>query len=106
MKTIALLVFCFFSLSQAHPDLLTVDEEIAQTPATIDFAQFIPKLPTLARKLRVASPCVGIHGSAYAFDSMGTACDYNNIYDLEQGYLALLLKHLRESGIPHLVSVY
>ena len=47
-------------------------------------------LGTGAKHLRVAIPCCGIVGGKQIFDMMDTKVEYENIFDLEAGYLPLL----------------
>ena len=66
-------------LRHAHA---TVEQEVASTPDSPRWAEYIKPLLPLPRRLRVAAPCIGIHGCAYALESMGVESESCNIYDL------------------------
>ena len=78
--------------------LAGINEDIKNTPALPRWADYFPPLPALNRRLRLASPCCGIHGSSFACEAMGVATESNNIWDLEDGYYGHLHHHLTEIG--------
>jgi site-specific DNA-cytosine methylase len=90
----------FLVLSSATAVCLAgVQEEVQGTPPPPNWAEFIEQIPPLGRRLRVASPCVGIHGCGHALAAMNVPTDSTNVYDLEAGYTAVLYNQLREMGM-------
>ena len=84
------------SASVRTPEL---EEMVRRTPIPVNIRDYIPQLPPLGRKPRVACPCIGISGSSAAFHCMGIAGHFNNIWDLESRYLEALNWHLQECGM-------
>jgi hypothetical protein len=82
----------------AAPDAATL-EEVALTPDAPVWSTFFAKLPELPRPLRVASPCMGIHGCGQAFLAMGSPIASVHNYDLEARYRPYLEHHLAELGM-------
>lgn len=78
--------------------LAEVDSDIEHTPRLPPWTSYFDTMPTLCRKLRVASPCIGIHGSGFAFQEMSVASEYCNVFDLECGYASHLQKFLEATG--------
>ena len=96
-----------FLLAVAHPGAAVEGEEqcpkeaaelakqIELTPACPDWSSLFPKPAELDRRLRIACPCVGIHGCGHALQSMATGADSVLVYDLQAGYKNYLLDHLQ-----------
>ena len=62
--------------------------------------RFLPySLPDLGRRLRVAAPCVGIHGCGHAMSAMHAPADSVNVYDLEPGYAKVLQRYMELDGM-------
>ena len=80
--------FGFLVLLGGAVDWSLIVQEVEQTPATPDWQRYFPQLPALSRRLRLASPCCGVHGSMAAMQSMGVAADSVNTYDLDERYEA------------------
>ena len=78
-----------WSMVLATGDWQLTVQEVAQTPETPNWQEFFSKLPPLGRKLRLAYPCCGIHGSMAAMHSMGVATDSVNTFDLDDRYEAV-----------------
>ena len=76
-----------------------IRKEVDITPAPADLSSFLRQIPPLGRRLRVAAPCVGIHGCGQSLLNMGVGADTINIFDLESGYKHWLDHHLREMGM-------
>ena len=76
-----------------------LEADIGKLPSTPDWSQYCPRIPDLGRRLRLASPCVGIHGSGYAMKALGIPTDSTHIYDLEAGYAGCLTEHLLSMGM-------
>ena len=74
-------------------------KQIELTPACPDWSSLFPKPAELDRRLRIACPCVGIHGCGHALQSMATGADSVLVYDLQAGYKNYLLDHLQAGGM-------
>ena len=72
--------------------------DVAKTPELPPFEDFFKKIPALARPLRIASPCVGLHSCAVALDAMGVDARHGNVYDLEAGYSSWLTSLMQKAG--------
>ena len=80
--------------------LAAIQQQVDVTPAALNWADYFPRLPAnLGRRLQVASPCCGIHGSMEALRIMGVGADSVLTYDLDRRYEYYLEKHLRNCGM-------
>ena len=79
--------------------LAAIQQQVDVTPAALNWADYFPRLPNLGRRLRVASPCCGIHGSMEALRIMGVGADSVLTYDLDSRYKYYLEKHLSNCGM-------
>jgi site-specific DNA-cytosine methylase len=96
----ALLVCWLACLVWATPDTPeSLQDEVEKTPDAPDWSQYFKQLPALGRRIRVASPCVGIHGCGHALNSMKVGADSIHVYDLDHRYGPYLTKHLQEMGM-------
>ncbi len=82
--------------------LAEIRQEVDITPATPDRGSLIPKLPSLGRPLKVASPCCGIHGCSHALAAMGVDQQSIAVYDLDEDYAYCLWKHLKQIGMSRI----
>ena len=73
--------------------------DIAAMPPGTDWSTFIQRIPFLGRRLKITSPCIGVHGCGVAMEAMGVASDANNIFDLEAGYAAALYQQFMAMGM-------
>ena len=96
------LVSCAYPYPNTDIEKAAIQKEVEGTPALPNWRAYIPKLPSLGRPLRVASPCCGIHGTAHALDVMNVPYQCNNIFDLDASYGYLLEKHLRLAGMQNI----
>jgi hypothetical protein len=94
---LALLLFVSFVADCFCPEE-TTDDKIRMCPAVPDFTQFFAQVPNLGRRLRVASPCMGVHACGHALECMGVPSDTINAFDLEEGYQATLVNLLEKAG--------
>ena len=79
--------------------LVAIQGEVDLTPNVPNWSEFVAELPSLGRRLIMASPCCGIHGSFHALKSMGVPTDSVFTYDLERGYKFCLEKQLLAGGM-------
>ena len=79
--------------------LQQIQDEVARTPSVPVFADFFPALPPLRRRLKIASPCCGIHGTSHAMQIMKIGADSVLTYDLEDNYRYYLERHLVHVGM-------
>ena len=96
LSVLCLLSFGWIALDVVGP---SVHEEVEVCPAVPDFTQFFQQVPSLGRRVRVASPCIGIDACGHALDYMGVPADMCNAYDLEAGYMDVLMRRMREAGM-------
>ncbi len=75
-----------------------IQREIDLTPPAEDFSRFFEALPALPRRLRIASPCCGIHGTSHALKILNTEADSVLTYDLDASYRYYLEKTLRDTA--------
>ena len=81
-------------------------------PGTPDCSRFCGMVPSLGRRLILASPCCGIHGSMFALQAMNVHTDSVANYVLDDTYRYFLEKHLIAGGmrpedvVLHLGEVY
>ena len=77
-------VLCLLSFGRLALDVSapSAHEEVEVCPAVPDFTPFFQQVPSLGRRVRVASPCVGIDACGLALDNMGVPADMCNAYDL------------------------
>jgi hypothetical protein len=68
----------------------TVDQQIALCPPLADLSPFFEKIPDLGRKLRIATPCIGLHTAGYALSDLGIEHEAINGFDLEDSYRSAL----------------
>ena len=68
------------------------EEEAAATARPWDLRGLVGLVPNFGRRLRVASPCVGINGCGVCLEALGIPSSYNNCWDLEEGYASWLSK--------------
>ena len=61
--------------------------------------RYFEALPSLGRRLRVATPCMGIDGAGHALKLLKCPADIINCYDLEDSYRSCLTKHLHSMGM-------
>ena len=80
-------------------DIATLEHAIAQTPPLPDWSQFFPALPSLGRRVQIASPCCGIHGTVQAMVAMNVGADSCNTFDLDDSYRTLLSETLQSAGM-------
>ena len=86
-------------LTDTGEERLQILREVNLVPAVPDWADFIEELQPLGRRLVLASPCCGIHGSFHALASMKVPADSVLTYDLHSGYRDCLQKHLAAGGM-------
>ena len=92
--------------------LSAIMAEVELVPKTPDWSRFCGILPNLGRRLILASPCCGIHGSMFALHAMNVPTDSVANYDLDDTYRYVLEKHLIAGGmrpedvVLHLGEVY
>ena len=70
----------------------------AHGPEVENLSSFFTAVPNLGRRLRIASPCIGVHACGYALDYMHVPYDTINAYDLEASYKNTLTEHLKRAG--------
>ena len=81
-----------------YGDAVSIEEQIANAPEVPNFAEYAPEIPRFARRLMVASPCIGIHGSGYAFDVLGAHPPTPKYYLLDISHD--IINHLRPDTAP------
>ena len=81
------------------PSSCTMADDIQGTPPVLAWSQFIKPLPELGRRLRIAAPCVGIHGSGHACQQMSVDFDSVNVFDLQKSYFPYLQDLLLSHGM-------
>ena len=89
---IVLGICCTALRVQSAPNPNTADvlsaimAEVELVPKTPDWSRFCGRLPNLVRRLILASPCCGIHGSMFALHAMNVPTDSVANYDLDDTY--------------------
>ena len=99
MAGIKIFLKCISLCLVTYHAFATLEEEVALCPCAPDFTPFFQKIPNLGRRLRVASPCVGVHSCGHAMKTMGVLADSINVYDLDQGYSKAILQGLLDAGM-------
>ena len=107
MLTMPMLLICLccidaMMLRTAPPhadDIASLQQMIDKTPAKPDLSKLVEPIMSLGRRLRLACPCIGIHGSGEALLAMSAETDSLLCYDLESGYMRCLVSQLLEMGI-------
>jgi hypothetical protein len=88
----------------AKDGLQSMQEQVRMCPQVPDFTQYFDRVPNLGRRLRIAAPCVGVHGCGHALhDMMQVPSDTINVYDLDEAYLPALVTHLRQAGMENIL---
>eukprot|EP00959_Pyramimonas_sp_CCMP1952_P474358 9503321-Pyramimonas_sp.AAC.1 len=87
------LILSFGHLSESTPWDAQAALDASKTPQPADLRDVLAAIPSFGRPLRIASPCVGIHGCGVACQAMRVDARYVNVWDLEAGYEGWL-RHL------------
>ncbi|CAK0881557.1 unnamed protein product, partial [Prorocentrum cordatum] len=87
------LILSFGHLSEGAPWDAQAALDASKTPQPADLRGVLAAIPSFGRPLRIASPCVGIHGCGVACQAMRVDARYVNVWDLEAGYEGWL-RHL------------
>ena len=74
-------------------------EDIAACPLLPDLSTYFEALPSLGRRLQIATPCMGIDGAGHALKVLGCPTDVHNCYDLQDSYRQVLTHHLKSMGM-------
>ena len=97
------IVCCAAALRKAactpSSERMRIQSVIDKTPCGPDLSKLVEPIPWVGRRLRLASPCIGIHGCKFALEAMGAPTDTCLGYDLVAGYRSCLVQELIEMGM-------